>query len=601
MKILKILVIMLVLVMSVGAACAADAVSSDDAGNDSQEILQTIREDNTLENTQNEVYATGEASFTDLSNDIGNATGVLNIDRDYKFNNEIDNSSIGIFINKDNFVIEGNGHTLDGNNQTRIFVVNATNVTLNNLKIINANNYNGGAIFVYFEGSLTTNNVTFENNTATQGIIYILKATYNSNNDKFLDATVSGGGVIYLVDSALNVDNALMMSSKQLDWGFIQSAGQSSVTVLNSMFTNTTSNYSAAMRVSGKIYVRNTKFINLEAILTGGAIAAREYDELIIEDCTFDNVISDKNGGAIFSDIKGYEHSPDGLLLVNGTTFNNCSSGFGGAILHFGGNLTIDNSTFTNNYAGFDGGAIYVSNTNLSIVNSTFDNNAACYSGDRGSFGGAVYCDMSMFILTGSNFTNNRAQEGSALYLYDASYNISDNTFKGNVDFNGTPVDIFSVFDVYAILENNTYSGEDSVSTDNVNYATIIPFEGMNLTLINNTIDVTTLPSKFDLRDWGWVTPVRNQGAKGTCWTFGSSGAIESAILRFLGIEMDLSENNMEDLSVVYCMYGVKGVTEANSMSATANYALSWFGVFNEEYDVYDQLGKISPIFATNN
>ena len=601
MNILKILVIVLVLIMSVGAACAADTVSSDDEGIGGQEILQTVQEDNNLENTQNEVYTTGEASFTDLSHKIGNATGVLNIDRDYKFNNEIDNSSLGIFLNDDNFVIEGNGHTLDGNNQARIFVINATNVTLNNLKIINANKTSGSAIFVDFECSMTTNNVTFENNTATDCIIYVLGATYNSNNDKFLDATVSGGGVIKLLGGALNVDRAFMMSSKQLLWGFIQSIGQSNVVVLNSIFRDTTSNYSAAMGGNGKIYVKNTKFINLKATITGGAIAARQIDHCIIENCTFDNVISDKNGGAIFSDIMGFEHSNIGVLLVKGTTFNNCSSGFGGAILHFGGDIIIDNSTFTNNYAIFDGGAIYVSNTNLSIAGSTFDNNTALYGGERGSFGGAVYCDMSMFMLNCSNFTSNCAHEGSALYLYDASYNISDNTFKGNVDFNGSYDDIFSVFDVYGILGNNTYSGEDSVSTDNVNYATIVAFEGMNLTLINNTIDVTTLPSRFDLRDWGWITPVKNQGNKGTCWTFGSSGAMEASILRFLGIEMDLSENNMEDISMVYYMYGVKGFTEASTMDSAANYALSWFGVFNEEYDVYDQFGKISPIFATSN
>ena len=172
---------------------------------------------------------------------------------------------------------------------------------------------------------------------------------------------------------------------------------------------------------------------------------------------------------------------------------------------------------------------------------------------------------MSQLTLTGSNFTCNCAHEGSALYLYDASYNISGNTFKANANFNGSYDDIFSVFDNITDIGNNTYSGDDSISIGNVNYATIVAIEGMNLTLIDNSIDVTTLPSRFDLRDWGWLTSVKNQFGKNACWTFGSSGAMESSILRFLGIEMDLSENNMEDMSLRYSMYGMKTFTEGKS------------------------------------
>ena len=626
MKIAKILIIMLLLILSAGAVCAADTVSSDVMGNDSQEIIQTAQEDNTLETVQDDVYAVGDASFTELYLEIKNATGGLEIAQNYTFDNETDYSCEGISISEDNFVIEGNGYTIDGSNQSRIFIISAKNVTINNLRIVNANRDLGGAIFINSGFSLTTNNVVFDSNVADEGVVYVNGATYNSNNatfrnnaanggiivvemgeyasvnDKFLDSTVSGSGVIELSNSNLTIDDALFMNSKTLSWGFIKSSDQSSVTVLNSIFRDTTSNYSAAIRVGGKVLFRNTKFLNLEALITAGAIALREFDECIIDNCTFVNVSSDKDGGAIFSDIIGNEHPNQGLLFINGTTFINCSSGFGGAILHLGSYFTIHNSKFIDNYATFDGGAVYVSNSNVSIVNSTFDNNHALYAGERGSFGGALYCDMSLLMLNTSNFTNNCAQKGSAIYLYDSEYNISKVSFVNNVNFNGSPDDIFTVFDGdLCILDNNTYSGEDSVSTDNVNYATIVDFEGMSLVILNNTIDVTTLPSRFDLRDWGWVTPVRNQGKKGACWTFGSSGAMESSILRFLGLEMDLSENNMEDLSLMYYMYGVNDKTEANSQVVAVNYALSWFGVFNEEYDVYDQLGKISPIFATNN
>ncbi len=601
MKILKILVITLVLIMSVGAVCAADAVCGDDTGSDGQTILETIQEDDTLETTQNDDYSVGESSFTDLSYEIGNATGVLNLTRDYKFNNETDNV-IGIYLSEDNFVINGNGYTLDANDQARIFVINATNVTLNNIKFINANRAHGGAILVDAKCSLTTNNVTFENNTAGEGIVYVVSGTYNSNGDKFLDSTVSEGGVIDLTDAELNIDGALMRNSKQLVWGFIKSA-QSNLTVLNSIFRDTVSNYSTAIKADGKSLIKNTQFINLEAKITAGAIALRQFDECRIENCTFDSVRADKNGGAIFADVRGFDHSNDGLLLINGSVFYNCTSGFGGAVLHLGGDLVVDDSRFICNIASLDGGAIYVSNSDVTVTNSMFDFNWAVYGEDSGSCGGAIFCDKSTFDLSYSNLTNNLAHEGSAVYLYDSNYNITNNLFKDNTNFQGYDDDIFTVFDTdICVLENNVYSGKNSTSINNEDYASIVDFEGMRLVLLtNNTINVTTLPSRFDLREMGWLTPVRNQGKKGACWTFGSSGAMESSILRFLGLETDLSENNMEDISLMYYKYGVDGVWEGNTAESASNYALSWLGVFSSDYDVYDQLGKISPIFAVPN
>ena len=598
MKVLKILVIMLVLIMSAGAVCAADAVSGDDAGSDNQLILETIQDD-TLETTQDDVYSVGEASFTDLSYEIGNSTGVLELTKDYKFNNETDNV-IGIFLSKDNFVIEGNGHTLDADNQARMFIINATNVTLNNIKFINANRTNGGAIFVDAGCSLTTNNATFENNTADTGIVFVA-GIYNSNGDKFLDSTVSQGGVIDLTDGELNIGGALMKNSEQLVWGFIKST-RSTLTVLNSIFRDTVSNYSTAIRADGKLLIKNSQFINLEAKITGGAIALRQLDECRIENCTFDSVRADKNGGAIFTDVMGFDHSNEGLLLINGSIFNNCTSGFGGAILHLGGDLVVDDSRFICNIASFDGGAIYVSNSNVAITNSLFDFNWAVYGENRGSAGGAIFCDKATFDLSYSNLTNNLAHEGSAVYLYDTNYNIKNNLFQDNTNFQGYDDDVFTVFDTdICVLEDNTYSGENSTSINNEDYASIVDFEGMRLVLLtNNTINVTTLPSRFDLREMGWITPVRNQGKKGACWTFGASGAMESSILRYLGLEMDLSENNMEDISLMYYKYGVDGVWEGNVAESATNYALSWLGVFSSDYDVYDQLGKISPIFAVS-
>ena len=65
-----------------------------------------------------------------------------------------------------------------------------------------------------------------------------------------------------------------------------------------------------------------------------------------------------------------------------------------------------------------------------------------------------------------------------------------------------------------------------------------------------------TFPSKFDLRDRGTITPVKNQSPWGTCWSFATIAASETGILNSLGLtaeeyrekygeEMDLSEKHL--------------------------------------------------------
>ena len=83
-----------------------------------------------------------------------------------------------------------------------------------------------------------------------------------------------------------------------------------------------------------------------------------------------------------------------------------------------------------------------------------------------------------------------------------------------------------------------------------------------------------------------------------SCWAFSASAPLESAILRYTGISMSLSENNIQNIGLEYSKYGVNGMMETGIQTVGGAYALAWFGVFSSEYDAYDQLGKVSPIIA---
>ena len=592
MKALKIMIVMFILIMSVGTVCAAENITEDIVGDDSQDIL---------ESTQEYVVAVDDSpqSFSKLNEEITNATGnYLKLNADYKFNSSSDSEG-GIVIRNDNFVLDGEGHTIDANNQARAFVILGTNVTVNNLTIINANSQAGSA-FIIPSGSLTTNYVNIDNCTAVRGVVYTANAlSYTNNYGKITDSTSAGFGVVYIVNSTATFNNVFMSSSKELVWGFVYGRLGATIAVLNSVFANTRSQYSTAIMSDKSTIIKNSKFINLYANFTAGAVAIKGIREnAVIENCTFVNVSSSKNGGALFIDT--YEDTGFKPVSIINSTFTDCNSGFGGAIMALGGNITIEDCNFTNNVVLFDGGAIYTSYSIMTISNSIFDENGGFGSVvGRDSYGGAIYGDACELNLYNSKLINNFAQSGPAIYLYDSDYDIESNAFDNNSDLNGTYMDIYTAFEkTFYTLNNNTYSRDNSTSLNNELYETIVDIPGVQIELINNTIDVATLPSKFDLREWGWVTPVKSQGNMLSCWAFATAGALESSILRYLGISMSLSENNIQNMGLQYSRYGLDGMTEAGAIVVGSGYALGWFGVFASDYDVYDQLGKVSPIIA---
>ncbi|XP_047323513.1 thiol protease aleurain-like [Impatiens glandulifera] len=75
----------------------------------------------------------------------------------------------------------------------------------------------------------------------------------------------------------------------------------------------------------------------------------------------------------------------------------------------------------------------------------------------------------------------------------------------------------------------------------------------------NHRLTDDILPNVKDWRDAGIVSPVKNQGGCGSCWTFSTTGALEAAYTQAFGKGISLSEQQLVDCAGTFNNYGCNG------------------------------------------
>ncbi|EDL77563.1 cathepsin H, isoform CRA_b [Rattus norvegicus] len=94
-------------------------------------------------------------------------------------------------------------------------------------------------------------------------------------------------------------------------------------------------------------------------------------------------------------------------------------------------------------------------------------------------------------------------------------------------------------------------------------------------------------PSSMDWRKKGnVVSPVKNQGACGSCWTFSTTGALESAVAIASGKMMTLAEQQLVDCAQNFNNHGCQGGLPSQAFE----YILYNKGIMGE--DSYPYIGK---------
>ena len=349
----------------------------------------------------------GIKTFTDLQNAIGLVRGTLTLDSDIAMTDDEAAGFVnGVAINK-NIRIDGKGHTISAEDLGRIFSIGeGFTVTLTNATLINGKADKGGAI--YNDGSLTLSDVKLSDNAA----------------DGYGGAVFNNGELV-VSDSVFDSNDVLNRGSASVDYGgaAIYNWYDGVLTVSGSNFTNNIKNYKNGDRLVG-------------AVATIG-------DATISDSCFVNN--AGRWGGAISA--TGAE------LRKNSST------------------LTVSNTIFKDNSALY-AGAVYIWGSNYNIADCVFDNNTAFGKGNmtpNNNNGGAlVVSQVSRFnepitgTISGSKFTNNKAQYGGAAYFNKGFVTITDSVFENNVaTAEGGAVDFShaSVKDLVVSINNSSFVG----------------------------------------------------------------------------------------------------------------------------------------------
>ena len=279
--------------------------------------------------------------------------------------------------------------------------------------------------------------------------------------------------------------------------------------------------------------------------------------------------------------IKGASIYNTNTLIADNVIFRDSNSDYGGSIYSLPAVLNISNSYFINNTAKL-GGAICDIGSSMTLINITAINNSAVYQG------GAIYKMYAELNLTSSLFINNSAGEGESVFCDFSIFSMVNNTFNQN--------NVYSVVNSEENFVNNTFNQAELVKLDYYN----INFERPDYIQMFYNPYNSTIPSRYNLKDYGWVTSVKNQGNDGNCWAFAGIGALESCILKATGLVFDFSEENMKNLMATFSDYGWTHPTNnGGTDDMIIGYFSSWMGPVNESDDEYIIDTYLSPLMES--
>ncbi len=400
--------------------------------------------------TENQVILTQTndtvGDFKDLSELVENAGegGTLKLYKDYKNTDQ----SKAIQIDK-SMTVDGQGHFIDANHYSEIFFINATDVTLKNIKFINSDSKynNGGAIEFVPNSDFVVENSSFTNCSAELGgAIYVgANSTLTISGSNFTNCFADSGGAIYF-----------------------ETGSSSSIT--------------------------NSNFNSNAARIMGGSLLAKGGNSLTLFETSFINSSAIYESGGAFALIQSD-------LKAQYINVIECNSVFGGAITLLSSNSTINGSVFKRNTAVYDGGAIFAMYDVFNLYGNEFMDNFA-------KRGGALYVSQTDNTFVENQFEGNSASLGDAVYAMACNDTLIENntgltqyrTVNDNLIITSTDFNSFVLKDVnctvpaaYSLLDDYTLTPVKDQGTEGNCWAftTMAVLESCIVKAANVTLDLS--------------------------------------------------------------------------------------------------------------
>ena len=290
---------------------------------------------------------------------------------------------------------------------------------LTNVEVLSVQTYFSGGAFIFYNATVYLQNVSINDSTAITSAGGAIKFEYSSgtidnlliSNAKTICDWQPGGGIFIEQNNYLIFTNSYFANNYNLldQGGFAFISRYNIITFDNCVFFNNTA-YNISKGKGGLISLDHDNILTLTNCFAdnffslSGGIYANNFSNITIENCTFRNGVSKKEGAVFYLNL--YIN-----LNITNSIFMDSSSDLDGGFLFAGqkSSIILINSSFYNNSCAINGGVISLNlNNHLNITNCSFSYNYA------GVFAGSLHSleNNILFIDTCVFFHNKAEQEG---------------------------------------------------------------------------------------------------------------------------------------------------------------------------------------------
>ncbi len=304
--------ILLLAILALGAVSASEDIV-DDASMEMEPIDDVVIEESS-DDSQEEILTEGDSSLTDFKNEVTNG-GEINLSHDYQYDSSKDSGFTNITSSKA-YVLNGNGHTIDGNGKDMEILIKGDDVVIKNTVFKNfyrSSNNRYDSLIYWYASRGRLENCTFENiNASGTGVVFNNFYDFDMVNCTFKNCHVEWD-VAYVDISGAQV----------IDCNFINNTGRNILYLYGSREGNLLNNCSFIENVPKEYLIQasgseieqisNCRFINNNASQGGNYLVELSGPYCRMENCSFTGNVMGDGAKSIFR------------IIGNGSTIKNCS------------------------------------------------------------------------------------------------------------------------------------------------------------------------------------------------------------------------------------------------------------------------------------